>query len=42
MSGHAGKAEKLLKEAEHDMMLAAEAANKAKKKSNKECAAVSG
>ena len=32
MGGHAGKAEKLLKEAEHEMMLAAEAANKAEQK----------
>ena len=32
MGGHAGKAEKLLKEAEHEMMLAAVAANKAEKK----------
>jgi hypothetical protein len=32
MGGHAAKAEKLLAEAEHEMKLAAEAANKAKRK----------
>ena len=36
MAGHAAKAEKLLREAEHQMMLAAEAANKHDRKEMKE------